>query len=90
MAATNPWPQSEEMMKVVVLRRLSLSPRQQALLQLLANGKTMKEVANLWDISEQMVKWHAFSAYDKLRKLGYPVVNVASAVAVCVRQGWIE
>ncbi len=62
-----------------------LSPRELQVLELVANDRTNKEIANTLDISNQTVKNHVSSI---LRKLA--VNDRTQAVVYAIRQGWIK
>lgn len=62
-----------------------LSPRELEVLELVAAGRTNKEIAGLLDISNQTVKNHVSSI---LRKLA--VNDRTQAVVYAMRRGWIK
>jgi DNA-binding NarL/FixJ family response regulator len=62
-----------------------LSPRELQVLELVAAGRTNKEIASLLDISNQTVKNHVSSI---LRKLA--VNDRTQAVVYAMRRGWIK
>jgi RNA polymerase sigma factor (sigma-70 family) len=63
----------------------TLSRRERQVLELVAAGKTSKEIAETLQISEPTVKWHVSRA---ARKLG--ARSRAEAVAVAVARGYIR
>jgi len=61
-----------------------LTPRELEVLQLVAEGRKNREIADLLDLSEKTVKNHLTSI---LHKLGVP--NRTRAVTLGVREGWL-
>lgn len=64
---------------------LTLTKRQREILQLVADGETMREIALELGIAHQTTKNHMVVV---LRKLG--AMSSAQAVAVAIREGWIK
>ena len=61
-----------------------LTSRQQEILQMYANGLSVKEVGFQLDIEESTVKSHTTTIYRKLR-----AADRAHAVAIAMREGLI-
>jgi DNA-binding CsgD family transcriptional regulator len=49
------------------LERAGLTGRQREILQLLAEGKTMKEIATVTNLSTRTVEWHKYRMMQILR-----------------------
>lgn len=62
-----------------------LTPRQQQVLRLLAEGRTQKEIASVLDVSTRTVEFHK---YELMRRLA--VRSSAELMAVAARHGLIE
>ena len=62
-----------------------LTPRQQQVLRLLAEGRTQKEIASLIDVSARTVEFHK---YELMRRLA--VRSSAELMAVAARHGLID
>lgn len=62
-----------------------LTPRQQQVLRLLAEGRTQKEIASILDVSTRTVEFHK---YELMRRLA--VRSSAELMAVAARHGLIE
>jgi len=62
-----------------------LTPRQQQVLRLLAEGRSQKEIATIIDVSARTVEFHK---YELMRRLG--VRSNAALMAVAARHGLIE
>lgn len=73
-------PDLEESEKIGVL-----TPRQQQVLRLLAEGRTQKEIASIIDVSTRTVEFHK---YELMRRLA--VRSNAELMAVAARHGLIE
>lgn len=63
----------------------SLTPREQEVLVLLAQGKTNKEIAHALTISERTVKFHVRSVFARLG-----ATNRTEAVALAAQRGLVE
>ncbi len=72
--------QSSETQKIGIL-----TPRQQQVLRLLAEGRTQKEIAGMIDVSTRTVEFHK---YELMRRLG--VRSSAELMAMAARHGLIE
>jgi len=57
-----------------------LSPRQREILDLVAEGRTSKEIAVILGISESTVNWHLANAFERLG-----ASSRAEAVAITMR-----
>ena len=66
-------------------RAEELTPREEAVLALLARGKQNKEIAAELDISERTVKFHLSAIYGKLG-----AGNRTEAVTIALQQGLVE
>ena len=62
--------------------RHELTPRQREVLQLLAEGRSMKEVANLLDLTPRTVAFHKYRMMEQLR-----LKTSAELVQFAVREG---
>lgn len=62
-----------------------LTPRQQQVLRLLAEGRTQKEIASIIDVSSRTVEFHK---YELMRRLA--VRSTSELMAVAARYGLIE
>lgn len=65
--------------------RKELTPREIEILQLIAEGKTNKEIAYVLNLSEQTVKTHARKIFQKMN-----VADRAQAVAEGIRRGIVK
>lgn len=65
--------------------REALTPREQEVLRLLAQGKTNKEIAQALIISERTVKFHVRSVFARLG-----ATNRTEAVALAAQRGLVE
>ena len=61
-----------------------MSPRETEVLELLARGKTNKEIAALLSITERTVKFHVSAIFEKLG-----VTNRTEAVTKAAREGLV-
>jgi DNA-binding NarL/FixJ family response regulator len=62
-----------------------LTPREKQVLQLIAEGKTTKDIANLLHLSVKTAESHRSNIMNRLN-----VHNVASLVRYAIRRGMIE
>ena len=69
----------------VLSRRNSLSPREREILQLVAEGKSNKEIANLLNLSVYTVETHRAKIMQKLNLKGVPEL-----ILYAVRKGIIS
>ena len=67
-----------------------VTSRQRQVLLLASIGMSYKEIAFDLGISLGGVKCHAFQLTARMRKFGFKVNNITAAVALALRQGWIE